>query len=157
MPVRLSFGVMLAVCAAGCSVATTTANLRRADAPRGVATRLADVSLAAGADTVVTLTDGSVVRGRLQSSSTDTLSIVVRDADKHTTTRTLIETDIVSVGRVVGMSKPAREWTGAGIGVLVSLPLSLSRIGDASLIGASLGALVGRHAGDARIEIVLKR
>ena len=120
-------------------------------------TRLADLQLASGTETVVTLTDGSVVRGRLQSASADASSIVIKGADNTAAARTVIETDIVSVGRVVGRSKPAREWTGIGIGVLVSLPLSLSRIGDASLIGASLGALVGRHAGDARIEIVLKR
>jgi hypothetical protein len=156
--VSVSLGVLLAAGAAGCASATATSSLRRTDARQGVVTRFADLKIATGTDTVVTLTDGSVVRGQLQSVSAEALSIAIEGPDRATeTTRTVTEANVASVGRVVGRSKPQREWIGAGIGVLVSLPLSVSRFGDASLIGAGLGALIGRHIGDAHVEILFKR
>jgi hypothetical protein len=155
--VRASLGALLAVSVAGCATATATSKLRRSDAREGVVTRLADLRIDAGTDTVVTLTDGSVVRGRLQSFSADALSIAVEGPDKVTTTRTVTEPDVVSVGRVVGKTKPQRASTGAGIGFLACLPLGFSRTGDLSLICAGLGSLIGRRLGDARVEIMLKR
>lgn len=155
--VRVSLGVLLATSAVGCATATATSNLRRTDARQGVVTRFADLKIAASTDTVVTLTDGSVVRGQLQSVSADALSIAIEGPDGVTATRTLTESSVVSVGRVVGKSKPQRAWIGAGIGVLVSLPLSVSRFGDMALVGAGLGALIGGHFGDAHVEVMFKR
>ena len=43
---------------------------------------------------------------------------------------------------------------GAAIGVVVSLPLSMSKVGDTALIGALLGTLVGRHIGDQHVEVL---
>lgn len=153
--VRASLGVLLAASAGGCATATATSNMRRSDARKGVVTRFADLKIAAGTDTVVTLTDGSVVRGQLQSVSAGALTIAIEGSDKVKATRAVTEPNVASVGRVVGKSKST--WIGAGIGVLVSLPLSVSRFGDAALIGAGIGGLIGSHFGDAHIEVMFKR
>ena len=96
LPVLL--GVVLAASTVGCATATATSHLRGSDAPRGVVTRLADLRIAPGTDTVVTLTDGSILRGRLQSVSADALSIAIEGPDKTTAIRTV--TDLAAlIGR----------------------------------------------------------
>lgn len=154
---QMSLVALLSASAVACATATTTAKLRRVDAPRGVVTRLADLRLEPGTECVVTLTDGSVLRGRLESVSADALGLNTDGPGPTTVSRVLPEANLVAVGRVVGMSKPSRAWLGAGIGVLVSLPFSVSRVGDASVIGALLGTWVGRNIGDAHIEVLFER
>ena len=155
--VPLSLAALLSASSVGCATATAPSKLRRIDAPRGVVTRLADLRLEPGTECVATLADGSVVRGRLESISAAAIGLNTGGRSPTTGPRVLPETALVTVGRVVGMSKPSRAWLGAGIGVLVSLPLSISRVGDASVIGALLGTLVGRNIGDAHIEVLFER
>ena len=154
---RGSIGVLFLASSVCCATATATSKLRRVEAPRGMATRLVDLRLELGTECVVTLTDGSVLRGRLESLSADTLGINTEDRDKATGTRVLPEGDLMSVGRVVGKSKPARAWLGAGVGLLVSLPLSISMVGDRMIPAALIGTWVGRNTGDERIELLFER
>jgi hypothetical protein len=154
---QLSLGVLLSASFVACATVTPASKLRRVDAPKGIVTRFADLRLEPGTLCVVTLAGGSVLQGRLDSVSADALVLAPDGRPGTTGTRTMSETDVVSVGRVAGMSKPARAWLGAGIGVLVSLPLSISSVGDASVIGALVGSWVGRNIGDAHVVILFER
>lgn len=149
-------GLALAlILASGCA-ASPTPRLRTFPAEAGPVVSLADVRLAPGADYIVELTSCELVRGRLVAVEVDA---VVLDATRHggDAARRVLDADIASIGRVVGRSKPRRGGFGALVGAVLSLPLSMSMPGDAILIGGLLGNLVGRAAGDSRVETVLWR
>ena len=145
---------MLSIGALGCATATPIAKLRRVDSSSGVVSRLADLRVSAGTLCAVTLADGSTLRGRVVSVSAGALELNPDPPEPPASSRVLSEADIISVGRLVGMTKPARAWVGAAIGAAVSLPLSMSKVGDLALIGALLGTLVGRHIGDQHVEVL---
>lgn len=139
----------------GCAQATPTHRLQMVPTEAAAATSLSDVRLRPGADCVVALTSGDLVRGALVQI--DAGAIVLDVPGPPRGQRRLADADIASVGRVVGRSKPRRAWTGALIGAVLSLPLSISEPGDAVLVGAFLGGLLGGRTGDSRIEILLRR
>ncbi len=111
-----------------------------------------------GAECVITLKSGAVIRGLAVGIDADSIDVVMKKTPGNPeTTVTVLESEIASVGQVVGVSKAKRGWVGAGLGALASLPLSMSMVGDAMLIGGLLGAWIGRNTGDSRIEIVMQR
>jgi hypothetical protein len=150
------FAVVLTLALASGCAATPTPRLKTFPAEAGPVVGLSDVRLSPGADCVVGLTSGGLVRGRLVRIDVDAVVIDTGRLDGDATQR-VSDADIASIGRVVGRSKPARAWIGAVAGALLSLPLSISMPGDAILVGGLIGGALGRASGDARIEIVLLR
>lgn len=95
------------------------------------------------------------MRGRFHGVSGDQL-LVRLDENGHIDTPINLA-DVAFVARLVGESKIKRGWIGAAIGVVVSLPLSVSVVGDMMIPAALAGAAIGRSTGDARAEIVYER
>ncbi len=58
---------------------------------------------------------------------------------------------------VVGRSRPTRAWIGFATAAVLALPLSISMVGDLTLIAGGLGAWVGSSTGDSRVELRLER
>lgn len=147
--------VLVLAIASGCARTTPTHKLRMVPVDTGPALSLSEVRLSPGADCVVGLTSGELVRGRLVRFDTDAvvLDLQTPGAEEHR----VIDADIATIGRVIGRSKPRRAWIGALVGAVLSLPAALSMPGDAIVVGGLLGSLVGRATGDSRIEIVLRR
>jgi hypothetical protein len=100
---------------------------------------------------------GPSVHGRLVSLSSPELEIAESVDGAPERLNVLADADITRVARVAGKSKPARACIGAAAGALLSLPLSISMVGDMMMPAAILGSLLGRGAGDSRLEVVLQR
>jgi hypothetical protein len=115
--------------------------------------RFADLTLPTGTACVVTLVSGSTVHGKVVSV---TPTEVVLD-DAFGNRKVFGEADIARVALVRGRSKTARSGIGAAVGAVASLPMSVSMVGDAMLIGALVGAMLGKRTGDSRLEVVLQR
>lgn len=150
-----AISAVIVALAIGCAH-TPTERLRVAPSRSGPVSTLADLTIQPGTECVLRLKSGQSVRGVLLELNRDSIALEV-EANGSRSTMMFSEADLVSIGQVVGMSKPQRGWIGAGLGALASLPLSISMIGDAMLIGGALGALIGRSTGDSYIEIVLQR
>jgi hypothetical protein len=115
--------------------------------------RLTDLKPDIGVDHVVYVSDGRVVRGRLEAVSDTGLRL-------RTTGDAVVsfsEPEIGKLGVVRGVSRRTRTWIGTAAGVLLSLPLSISTTGDMMVPGALIGAVMGRLSGDARVVIVFER
>lgn len=147
--------LVVALCHAGCAGVTRTP---RIDRPTGLAvTRLADLGLPRGADSIVWLVSGETVRGVFEGVTQDRLGLRSREATGAITQRSIDQADIVRVARVVKLSKRARGCLGAAVGAVVSLPFGISMFGDMMVPAAIVGALIGRASGDSRAEIVFER
>ena len=143
---------LLAFLAGGCA----TAALRIEPGPSPAAGRLSDVHLEPGTRTVVQLVGGETLQGTTRRLTADRLALVIPSADgSHE--RTIAESEIQMLARVVGRSKGSRGRIGAVIGAAVTAPFGISMIGDMVVVGAIAGALIGRATGDARAEIVFER
>jgi hypothetical protein len=119
-----------------------------------VAATLIEVKLPQGTECLVRLISGQVVRGRFAGVTADQFELNVGDVDRpwH---RRIAHADIVLVAKVVPRGRRVR--VGAAIGALVSLPLSISMLGDGVLLGAIAGGLIGYHPGTPRADIVFAR
>jgi hypothetical protein len=86
--------------------------------------------------------------------TTDQFELNVGDVDRpwH---RRIAHADIVLVAKVVPRSRRVR--LGAAIGALLSLPLSISMVGDGLLLGAIAGGLIGYHSGTPQADVVFAR
>lgn len=144
---------LLALVLTACS-ATPPARLAVVTPATSVPSELAHLDLAPGTSLVVYRRSGDVVAGRLRHVSHDAVALApVGDG----AALVVPDADIERVGVLIGRSRPARAWIGFAIGAVLSLPLSLSMVGDAVLIVGGLGAWVGGATGDSRVEIRLAR
>lgn len=148
--------VVTALQAASACASTPVQRLPVVTAPQGAAKRLGDVTLPPGTACLVTLVSGKAVHGLVVSLTADQLVIDrIEGVSPHRTA--IPEADIARIARVTGRSKPFRGRLGAAIGAVASLPLSMSLVGDAILLGAVVGNVIGRRTGDSRLEVVLRR
>jgi hypothetical protein len=136
----------------GCA-STPPDRLRVVTSPQGVVTRLADLTVSNGTACMVSLVAGGHVNGKVVSMTPTELVLDVGGG----TRKVVAEADIARVARLRGGSKSKRAKIGAAAGAVASLPLSMSMVGDAMLVGALVGAMLGRNTGDARLEVVLQR
>jgi len=152
---RTALALFVTLCHSGCASVPKTPALVR---PTGPAfTRLADLQLPRGTDTMVGLLSGQVLRGSLERISADRLELRSRDSTGGNIVYDVDHSDIAFVARVVGMSKRARGWLGAAIAAVASVPLGISMIGDMVVPAAIIGGLIGRGTENQRAEVVYER
>jgi len=150
-----ALALFVTLCHSGCASVPKTPALVR---PTGPAfTRLADLHLPRGTETMVGLLSGRVVRGSLERMTTDRLELRSRDPTGGSIVYDVSHADIAFVARVVGMSKRARGYLGAAIAAVASLPLGISMIGDMVVPAAIIGSLIGRGTDNQRAEVVYER
>jgi len=147
--------LLLALSNAGCASVTRSVPIER---PTGLAvTRLSELRLPRGTDSIVRLVSGETVRGTLESVTLDQLELRLRGETGVMTQRSISHADIALVARVVRISTGARGCLGAAIGAVASLPFAISMFGDMMVPAAIVGALIGRGTGGARAEVVFER
>lgn len=150
------FILLLALCNAGCAAVTITVPIDR-PTTGVVVTRVADLRLPRGTQSIVRLVSGETVRGALEAITLDRLELRSRDVTGAMTQRSIDHADITFVAKVVKMSKGRRGCLGAAIGAIASLPLGISMVGDMVVPAAIVGALIGRGTGDSRAEVVFEQ
>jgi hypothetical protein len=150
-----ALALSVTLCPAACaSVPTTPAMVR----PTGLAaTRLADVQLPRGTETIVGLRGREALRGSLERITADRVELRANDSSGGSIVHSVDHADVTFVARVVGMSNRRRGWLGAAIAAAASVPLGISMIGDMVVPAAIIGSLIGRATGDSRAEVVFER
>lgn len=118
-------------------------------------TQLEDLRVPEGTRVVVYRRDGEVLSGRLRRL--DATGVQLAPEGDAKTPRVVPDEEIQRVGVIVGRSRPARAWMGFAVAAVLSLPLSMSMVGDAVLLAGGLGAWAGSSTGDSRVELRLDR
>jgi hypothetical protein len=139
----------------GCVTVAQTPPIVR---PTGLAsTRLVDLQLPRGTETMVGLVGREALRGSLERITADRLELRSKDSAGRSIVHSVDHAEITFVARVVGMSNRARGWLGAAIAAVASVPLGISMVGDMVVPAAIIGSLIGRGTGDSRAEVVYER
>ena len=128
--------VVMALQSASACASTPVHRLPVVTSPQGAASRLGDLTLPPGTTCLVTLVSGKTVQGITVALTADQL-VIDSVEGVSSRRRAIADADIARIARPTGRSKPFRGAMGAAIGAVVSLPLSMSMVGDAMLIGAS--------------------
>jgi len=157
--------VLLALAATGCAPATSTVRVQPGREP--VASRLADVVLPPGTEVVVQLTNGVSVGGTVGGFDSGRLDLLIAASGTHSglaqpgtaqpAVRAIAADEIQTLARVVRPSQAKRRRLGAVIGAALTVPLSMSMIGDMIIPGAIAGGLIGHQSGKPRAVIVYER